>query len=107
MRLMTAEKPDARLERRREQAERLQKDLRAAMDAVLQQTRHRLALDSAALDSLSPLKKLGRGYGFVAEPDGTPVTSVTSKNPGDRIHVILGDGELISEVKEVTPYGRE
>ena len=107
MRLMAAEKPDARLERRREQAERLQKDLRAAMDAVLQQTRHRLALDSAALDSLSPLKKLGRGYGFVAEPDGTPVTSVTSKNPGDRIHVILGDGELISEVKEVTPYGRE
>ena len=107
LRLMATEKPDARLERRREQADRLRKDLRAAMDGIMQQTRHRLALDSAALDSLSPLKKLGRGYGFVAEPDGTPVTSVTSKNPGDRIHVILGDGELISEVKEVTPYGRK
>ena len=62
---------------------------------------------AAALESVSPLKKLGRGYGFVAEEDGTPITSVTKKKPNDRIRVILGDGELISEVKEVNPYGRE
>ena len=65
------------------------------------------AQNAAALESVSPLKKLGRGYGFVAEEDGTPITSVTKKKPNDRIRVILGDGELISEVKEVNPYGRE
>lgn len=107
LRLLASEKPDQRIQRRREKALQLRKDLKASMAGVMQQIKHRLTLDAAALESVSPLKKLGRGYGFVAEEDGTPITSVTKKKPNDRIRVILGDGELISEVKEVNPYGRE
>ena len=38
--------------------------------------------DSAALDALSPLKVLGRGYALAQTPEGAVVSSVDQAEPG-------------------------
>ncbi len=58
-----------------------------------------MSQDFAALDALSPLKVLARGYS-VAEVDGHPITSVKSVAVGDEINLRVNDGTLLCEIKE-------
>jgi exodeoxyribonuclease VII large subunit len=58
----------------------------------LQQSNHRLQLQTAKLDSVSPLKTLSRGYAAIVKQDQI-VSSVTQLAPGDDIDIRLQDGE--------------
>ena len=49
---------------------------------------------AAALDALSPLKVLGRGYSIVQREDGKALTSVKDTAPGDLLKLTLSDGSL-------------
>ena len=51
--------------------------LEARMALGLTEGKHRLALLSGRLDGLSPLKKLGGGFGFVTDARGRAFTSIT------------------------------
>ena len=59
---------------------------------ILSRARERLARDSAALDAMSPLKVLGRGYAVARSQDGTILKSGREVAPGDRVSVTLSEG---------------
>jgi exodeoxyribonuclease VII large subunit len=55
----------------------------------------RLGALAARLDSLSPLAVLGRGYAVCWNADRTAIIrSASTVKPGDRIAVVLHEGEL-------------
>ena len=62
--------------------------------------RERFARLAAALDAMSPLKVLGRGYAIAQKMDGTVVGSVQSAAPGDWLCLRLADGSLPCQVME-------
>ena len=71
------------------------------MKAALLQRRQRLTGLSRALDAVSPLATLNRGYAIVKRlPDGTIVRSTDAVNMGDRIEIRVAHGRLISTVNE-------
>ena len=60
----------------------------------LEQNRSRLAVQNAALSTVSPLATLSRGYAIVRGQDGSVVRSTEQVAPGDRIGVQVSDGEF-------------
>ena len=58
----------------------------------------KLAKYSAGLDKLSPLKTLSRGYSVLEDCDGKIIKSVKELNKGDKIKIILHNGEKNAEI---------
>ena len=69
---------------------------------TLSSDRERLARTAAALDAMSPLKVLGRGYAIARTEDGQVLTEVKQVKPGDGLHLRLTDGQLDCRVEQVT-----
>ena len=57
-------------------------------------------VNSAALDAMSPLKVLGRGYSIARNENGTLIASVKDAAPGERLELRLSDGSLACRVEE-------
>ena len=79
-----------------ELADRLQ---RAAKRDV-ENRRHRLTKIAGALDALSPLKVLGRGYSVTTRADGGVVNSTSQVQVDDEITTRVSDGLVVSQVRE-------
>ncbi len=88
------------LERRTRLAQ-LQKQLASAMRQRLAADRERFAGRAAALDAMSPLKVLGRGYALVKNGPKL-VKSTNDAKPGDRLTLQLSDGALPAIVAQPT-----
>lgn len=63
--------------------------------------KHRLALVSSRLDGLSPLKKLGGGYGFIQDERGKCLRSVEQVKEGEEIRIYAADGRIDGTIKRV------
>jgi exodeoxyribonuclease VII large subunit len=61
---------------------------------ALGRERSRFARLAAALDAMSPLKVLGRGYAIAQREDGGVVRSVKDITPGERLTLRLSDGKI-------------
>lgn len=61
--------------------------------------RAELAGEASALEALSPLAVLGRGYAALEATDGTRITRASSVSPGQTIHATLLDGTLVVQMK--------
>ena len=70
------------------------------LTGALGRERERLARLAAALDAMSPLKVLGRGYAIARKPNGAVIASVADAAPGDRFRLRLSDGQLACQVTE-------
>ncbi|MEJ2552923.1 MAG: exodeoxyribonuclease VII large subunit [Gammaproteobacteria bacterium] len=93
--------PSRRLQQLRMQEEHLGRRLLQAMKAALEQDRRRLAGIGRALDAVSPLATLSRGYAIVKRlPDGAIVRAADAVKLGDRIETRIARGRLISTVEE-------
>ena len=96
--------PLAFVQDRRMQLDFVQQRLAAAAQSRLGREEQRFARNAAALDAMSPLKVLGRGYAMVQAADGSVLRSARQVQTGDRIEVRLGEGTLgcrVEEKKEV------
>ena len=62
--------------------------------------RQHLGRLSAALDAMSPLKVLSRGYAMVSLTEGELVASARQVKPGDRVRITLHDGDFVAKVTE-------
>ena len=63
---------------------------------------HRIALLGRALNSVSPLATLDRGYAIVKQEDsGVVLTNAADVEPGNDIRAQLSRGEIIATVKKV------
>lgn len=61
-----------------------------------------LARAAAALDALSPLKVLGRGYSIAYDGAGRVAASAAAFVPGDALRVRMADGDIAATVESVS-----
>ena len=73
--------------------------LLASQERRISDARHGFVRAAAALDALSPLKVLGRGYAIASDAEGAPLRSVAQVAPGDAVSVRLTDGSLDCRVE--------
>jgi exodeoxyribonuclease VII large subunit len=66
----------------------------------LTERRGRLARCAAALDAMSPLKVLARGYAIAETEEGTILRSKEEALPGQRLRLLLADGKVNCRVEE-------
>jgi len=76
--------------------------MRRAMQQVLDHKDYKLAEMSHALNTVSPLSTLGRGYSITYTDKQQVITDYQSVKAGDTIRSRLIDGELISIVKQTS-----
>ena len=82
------------------QLDHLQHRLAAAMRAVTDRESGQFAALASALDALSPLRVLGRGYALAQTESGKVLRSAAQTAPGERIRVRLARGQLVCDVAE-------
>ena len=79
---------------RRMQIDRSSERLASAMDRKISNSRARYAGLAAALDAMSPLKVLGRGYAIAQHTDGRIIKEAADVTAGDHITVRLKKDEV-------------
>lgn len=89
------------LEDRRMELDYVHKQLIAQSRSLLEQKKQNYVRLGAMLDSMSPLKVLGRGYAMVSTDPGTVLKSVHEVVPGEKIMVRVTDGSLRATVETV------
>ena len=104
--------PATRLAPARERVIRAASRLRTTSSKSMEQAESRLATLSRALNAVSPLATLERGFAIVAKPDGSrwgqPVASVADVEQGDAIVAHLADGTVQAIVQETeTPTPKD
>lgn len=87
-----------KMEKDRRRLDDIRNRLKVRMRGSLETGRHRLALGAGRLEAMSPLKKLGGGYGFVADARGAAVRSVDQVTSGDLIGISVKDGRIEARV---------
>lgn len=92
--------PLAYVQEKQQLLDRQQDRLRSALERDVAKQRARYAALCAALDSLSPLKVLSRGYALAQTPDGKVITGVEQTEVGSHIQLTLSDGKLGCTVTE-------
>ncbi|MCZ6692046.1 MAG: exodeoxyribonuclease VII large subunit [Planctomycetota bacterium] len=71
---------------------------------ILGRWKDRIGSTAARLETLSPLRVLGRGYSItLRQEDGAPLRDANEVAPGDSIETRLARGRLKSRVTETTP----
>lgn len=91
------------LEQPRQRLDTCASALRDGMGRLLTDRRRRLAELAAALDHLSPLKVLARGYSIAESEAGTVLTSVKQVKTGNPILLRMADGRLGCTVHRIDP----
>lgn len=95
--------PTAYLDERRMLLDGLYARLLSAQERTVAQKKQQFVRLTAALDAMSPLKVLTRGYAMATEEQGTLLRSVTQVKAGDNIELRLSDGRLSAEVRFIFP----
>ena len=91
---LAAQHPRARLAQLGQRSTELQRRLSAAWTHRIERDRERTAALARALNAVSPLDVLKRGYAILFAADGTVLRSVRQAGPGDALRAKLADGEL-------------
>jgi exodeoxyribonuclease VII large subunit len=92
--------PESRLQRRRATLGLLRGRVAAGASASIANRRARLGQAAAALEAMSPLKVLSRGYALTRRPDGALVTDAGTVAVGDEVEVTLRRGRLDCRVRQ-------
>ena len=71
-----------------------------AAQRVISVRREQTARLAAALDAMSPLKVLGRGYAIARREDGSVLTRAVDAHPGERLELRLAEGSVHCHVDE-------
>jgi exodeoxyribonuclease VII large subunit len=80
-------------------APRLQQAVRQAQG----RERQRIDVLAARLRALDPRQVLGRGYAWLTDAAGRPLSSVTQLHAGQLLTATLADGQALTEVRAIAP----
>jgi exodeoxyribonuclease VII large subunit len=94
--------PRNTIDDRRMLLDRVTERLVAAARRTVSTRREKFAGQAAALDALSPLKVLGRGYAIARDAEKHVIRSAKDVKPGDKITVRLKKDELSCIVDKET-----
>lgn len=104
LRLKHAE-PMYQLRQKRQYLAELSVRMDQCMERRISEKRHRLALYIERMKGLSPLERLGKGYGYITK-DETPIRSVKDVKVSDSVVIELKDGQLKAAVEEINKVRR-
>ena len=93
--------PSVYLDSRRMDLDRARERLLAAQDRQLGYKRERIAKLGAALDAMSPLRVLSRGYTISSDGQGRLLKSVQELKRGDALSVRFLDGQADCRVEQI------
>ncbi|GAB6039395.1 exodeoxyribonuclease VII large subunit [Endothiovibrio diazotrophicus] len=93
--------PSHRVERLRDRHGQLAGRLRGALEHLLERRGHRLAAAGRALEAVSPLATLSRGYAIVRRDDGRVIRASSEVVEGDRLEARLHRGRLTCRVETI------
>ena len=93
------ESPMAFVDQRRLDVDRFAERMDAAERHILSENRQKYIRLVSALEALSPLKVLARGFSVVTLPDGTVVRRSEQAEPGTLLRVRLSEGALNCRVE--------
>ena len=71
-----------------------------SQSALLQTKRARLAQNAAALDAMSPLKVLARGYAVVSDESGKMITQARDTRQGQTVRITFRDDSVSAQITE-------
>jgi exodeoxyribonuclease VII large subunit len=77
--------------------------LHATLRLQLSQRRGQLTSLARALDAISPLATLGRGYALVTRSDGSVLRRAVDVQTGEHVVARLAEGQLLCRVDDVKP----
>ena len=86
------QEPAASIDNRRIELDRSRDRLVSAQEHILSEKKHEFVRLTAALDAMSPLKVLSRGYSITTGSGGKNIKSVNEIHAGDKLTVRLADG---------------
>lgn len=89
------------LDDRRIQLDRIRESMIAAEERLLSADGQRLASAAAALDAMSPMKVLMRGYAIACDEQGGVIKEAESVKVGDSVQLKLSRGRLACRVNEI------
>lgn len=92
--------PMAYVDAKRTELDYVSGKLIAAAEKTNSANRHRFVALASALDAMSPLKVLGRGYAIASKENGEIVKSVSDANTGDKLCLSVSDGLIKCTVDE-------
>jgi len=93
--------PGYTVERQRARLEQMTLRLSNAIHSKIGKHASRWQETTRALDAVSPLATLSRGYSIVRTPEQEVVTSADQVGRGDEIEAMLAEGKLLCRVKQV------
>jgi len=105
-RRLVAGSPAARAQQSISQLAQLRQRLAAAGRRAVSEPGHSLRVAARALDTVSPLATLDRGYAIVTDAGGKALMRARDVKQGDDIRARLADGELIATIREVIDAGK-
>ena len=94
-------RPEAYFQAKRLLLDYQSRRLNQALERTVAQNRERLAGLAAALDAMSPMKVLSRGYAIARNGEGRVLSSVKQTGAGETLSLRLADGSLRCHVDEV------
>ncbi|APZ96700.1 Exodeoxyribonuclease 7 large subunit [Fuerstiella marisgermanici] len=92
------QRPTTLIDERRQRCDDLGASAERAMRLKVERLNQQLATTAAALDALSPIKVLARGYSLTTKADGILIRSVADVAEGTELETRLPDGMVRSEV---------
>ena len=93
--------PAAYIDNRRIDLDRKRDRLLSAQQKKLDALKRNFAASAAALDAMSPLKVLGRGYALVNDAEGRLLKNTEAVSKGDSINIRMSDGVLDCVVNDI------
>lgn len=85
--------------------DRLQERMSGVLSAQLREQRGELAALAAALDAMSPLKVLARGYSIARDEQGDLIRRVEDVKEEQKLRLRVSDGEVLCRVEGVEQDG--
>ncbi|MEH6471460.1 MAG: exodeoxyribonuclease VII large subunit [Halopseudomonas sp.] len=98
---LNAQLPSKQITTLKQQLPQLQQRLTQALQHRLQLLKQRLAEQAHALNAISPLATLERGYAIVTTADQQLLQNSNQLQPGEMIHTRLAHGSFRSQVTDV------
>lgn len=92
--------PMAYVDTKRSELDHVQDRLVAAAEKLCSANRHKFVALASALDAMSPLKVLSRGYAIASDSEGKLVKSVGDVAGGDVLSLSVSDGTIKCTVEE-------
>ena len=92
--------PMAYVDTKRTELDYVRGKLIASAEKTNAANRHKFVALASALDAMSPLKVLGRGYAIASGENGELIKSVSDVNAGDKLSLSVSDGLIKCTVDE-------